>query len=240
MARGTTLIKLLDDLRVETRASTNPAHNNQVRDSQVRLLQRTQDWLWGDHDWPHLFVSRKYPLEAGKRYYDFTHDFDIERISYIEVKTDGAWRKLVKGIGPQQFVAYDSDLDQRSYPPYRFEIAENDKIEIHPISDQDGTAADLEGYLRVWGIRKLRPLVADGDRADLDDSLIVLFAAAEQLGGKGAKDGSIKTSLAQKRYSRLKGQQNKREGFRMFGVGEPKMPHKPMIHHYRPPISTES
>src|SRR5690349_15404903 len=132
MARGTTLIKLLDDLRAETHASLNPAHNNQVRDKQVKLLQRTQEWLWSDHDWPHLYTSRKYPLEAGKRYYDFKDDFDIERISHIEVRTDGAWRKLVKGIGPAQFVTYDSDLDQRSYPPYRFELAEDDQIEIWP------------------------------------------------------------------------------------------------------------
>lgn len=239
MARGTTLVKLLDDLRAETRASLNPAHNNQVRDSQVKLLQRTQEWLWGDHAWPHLYVSRKYPLQAGLRHYDFRSDFDIERISRIEVRSDGAWRKLVKGIGPQQFVSYDSDLDQRSYPPTRFDLAEDDQIEIHPISDQDGTANDLEGYLRVWGTRRLRPLVQDGDRADLDDSLIVLFAAAEILGGKGAKDGAIKTSLAQKRYSTLKGQLNKRQGFRMFGVGEPGMPQKPVIHRYRPPTSVE-
>lgn len=238
MARGTTLIKLLDDLRAETRASLNPAHNNQVRDTQVKLLQRTQDWLWQDHDWPHLYVSRMYPIATGQRYYDFNADFDIERIGKIEVRVDGAWREMAKGIGPAEFVAYDSDLDQRAYPPVRFEVAEDNQIEVHPISDQSGDATTLEGYIRVWGIRRLRPLVDDADRADLDDHLIVLFAAAEVLGGKGAKDGAIKTSLATRRYNKLKGQLNKRKGFRMFGVGEREVERKPMIHHYRPPVAT--
>ena len=238
MARGTTLIKLLDDLRAETRGSLNPAHNNQVRDSQVKLLQRTQEWLWQDHNWPHLYVHRDYPLEAGKRYYDFTTDFDVERIGLIEVKSDGAWRKLAKGIGPAEYVAYDSDLDQRAFPPMRYDLREDDQIEIHPISDQDGDTSDFNGYIRVWGIRRLRPLVADADRCDLDDSLIVLFATAETLGGKGAKDGAIKTSIAQKRYATLKGQLNKRSGFNMFGVGRLEADRKPIIHRYRPPIAT--
>ena len=41
MARGKTLLKLLNDLRHEARLSQNPAHNAQVRDSQVATLQRT-------------------------------------------------------------------------------------------------------------------------------------------------------------------------------------------------------
>lgn len=236
MARGTTLIKLLDSLRAEIRASMNPAHNNQVRDAHINLLQRTQDWLWEDHNWPHMKVKRLYPLEAGKRHYDFNGEFDLERINLIEVYVDNAWRKLTKGITPADEHVYDSDLDQRGYPPCKFDIAEDNQIEIHPISDTDGNTTTKEGLLRVTGIRRLRPLVADGDRADLDDSLIVLFAAAEILGGKGSKDGGIKNSLAQKRYATLKGRLNKTEGFKMFGVGRAEIPQRPMIHSYRPPV----
>lgn len=240
MARGTPLIKLLDDLRAEIGASQNPAHNNQTRDKHIKLLQRTQDWLWEDHNWPHLRVKRMYPLEAGKRQYDFNGDFDLERIDLIQVYVDGGWRKLTNGITPADEIAFDSDLDERSYPPCKFEISEDNQIELHPISDTDGNTTTKEGMLRVTGIRRLKPLVADGDKADLDDSLIVLFAASELLGGKGAKDGSIKNSLAQKRYATLRGKLNKTDKIKMFGIGRAELPNRPAINSYRPAIQTDS
>ena len=65
MSRGTTLVKLLDDLRAECRISLNPAHNRQQRDVQVKMLQRKQEWLWNDFAWPHLRVERFIDLQAG-------------------------------------------------------------------------------------------------------------------------------------------------------------------------------
>ena len=47
------------------------------------------------------------------------------------------------------------------------------------------------------GMRPLRPLIALTDVADLDDDLIVLFAAAEELAAQKAKDADRKAQLAQ-------------------------------------------
>ena len=231
MARKTQLGQLLNMLRAEARLSTNPAHNSQVRDSHVALLQRVQEQIWGDFDWPHLRVERQYPAQAGQRYYDWGDDFDIDRIQKVEVKSDGVWVSLIEGISAEHYADVDSDLGSRSWPPNRWRISEDEQIEIWPISDLDGTAETREAYFKVTGIRRLNPLVDERDRADLDDQMLVLFAAAELL---GPKDGQAKLSLANSRYAKLRGALMPRRRFRMFGVGQRASVRRHVIPHYRP------
>ena len=114
MSRGTTLVKLLDDLRAECRISLNPAHNRQQRDVQVKMLQRKQEWLWNDFAWPHLRVERFIDLQAGQRYYDMPDDLDLERISKIEARQDSVYLPLEWGIGAHQYALYDSELGVRA------------------------------------------------------------------------------------------------------------------------------
>lgn len=233
MARGSTLVKLLDDLRAELRTSLNPAHNNQVRDKQVKFLQSTQEWLWEDFTWPHLRVFRNYKLCAGQHLYDVNTDFDIDRIEKIEVKSSGRWLPLHPGIDAKHFALHDTELDQRSSPARRWRIAENEQIEIWPIPDVDGVADTLEGYFKVTGIRKLRPLVADGDRCDLDAQLIYLYAAAKS--DPASQAGKFALNLANKRLAKLKGNLTPRRQFKMFGIGRDASFHRPFIGQFRPP-----
>ena len=87
--RGTTLVKLLDILRVECGLSLNPAHNPQNRDTQIATLQRVQETMWADFAWPHLRVERAIDVQAGQRYYDMPGDLDIDRIEKIEIREAG-------------------------------------------------------------------------------------------------------------------------------------------------------
>jgi hypothetical protein len=221
MARGTTLVKLLDLYRGECRLSFNPAHNAQDRDRQVNHIQRTQEWLWEDFDWPLLRVERTFELQAGQRYYDFPADVHIDRISKMEVFYDAAYCGLKPGIDAEHYTAYNSDLDERQWPPQRWRIAEDEQVEIWPIPDGNAVPSTLEGTVKVTGIKNLSPLVADGDRADLDDRMIILFCAAEYMAASGAKDANLKLDQANKRYAKLRGAQMPRKRFSMFGVGQP-------------------
>lgn len=226
MALGTTLVKLLDDFRAECRISLNPAHNAQQRDVQVKLLQRKQEWFWNDFAWPNLRVDRFLELSSGQRYYDLagvkneqgaiTGDLDITRISSIAVRQDTVYDPLPWGIDAGHYAAYDSDLDVRAWPIQRVRIAEDEQLEVWPIPDQNYDATTLEGRIKIVGIRNLRPLVADNDRADLDDRLIVLHAAAEYLSASGAKDAQIKLDQANALYQKLRGQLMPRRVFSMF------------------------
>lgn len=234
MARNVTLVKLLDDLRAELKLSLNPAHNNQVRDKQIKFLQSTQEWLWEDFTWPHLRVHRNYKLQAGQYLYDIGADFDIDRIEKIEVKDSGHWLPVHAGIDASHYAAWDTELGQRSSPVRRWRIAENEQIEVWPIPDTDGDPTLLEDYIKVTGIRKLRPLVADADRCDLDAQLIYLYAAAKS--SPGSLEGKFALNLANKRLARLKSNLTPRRQFKMFGIGRTQTPSKPFVGSYRPPI----
>jgi len=236
MARKSTLIKLLTDLRAECRLSPSPAHNKQVRDTQVELLQRTQEWLWSDFSWPHLRVDRQIPVQSGQRYYTPPEDLDIERIEHIKFFDGVSWSFVRNGVGAEEYNCHNSDLDARSYPPRAWRLSEDDDIELWPIPDRNADVETREGFLQFTGIRKLRPFVHDGDRADLDDRLITLFAAAEILGAAGAKDAEIKMSQANKRYLRLRGQLSKKGSFQMFGVASSRQPRVSHVGRYIRPV----
>lgn len=233
MARGLTLVKLLDNLRTELHLSLNPAHNNQVRDKQVAFLQTTQEWLWEDFTWPHLRAHRNYKLQAGEYLYDVATDFDIDRIEKIEVKVGGIWRPVEPGIDPGHYAAHDTELGQRASPVRRWRIAEDEQIEVWPIPDVNGDPATLEGYLKVTGIRRLRPFVADRDRCDLDGQLIYLYAAAKS--DPASQHGKFALNLANKRLAKLKANLTPRRQFKMFGIGRSEMPRRSFVGHYRPP-----
>lgn len=219
MARGTTLLRLLDLYRAECRLSSNPAHNAQVRDAQVSHIQRTQEWLWRDFAWPILRVDRYLPTENGQRYYAPPEDIDIDRITAIAIKHDEVYTPLKAGIDDPEYAAYDSEKDERQWPPQRWRISEDEMIELWPIPDTNYASDTQEGRIKITGIRKLKPLVDDGDRAELDDRLIILFCAAEQLASTGAKDAGFKLDQAKALYARLRGQQTPRRKFRLFGRG---------------------
>jgi hypothetical protein len=233
MARGSTLVKLLDDLRAELHASLNPAHNNQARDKQVKFLQSTQEWLWADFTWPHLRVHRNYKLQAGQFLYDIGADFDIDRIEKIEAKFSGRWIPIMPGIDAAHYALWDTELGQRSSPVRRWRIAENEQVELWPIPIVDGDPVLLEGHIKVTGIRKLRPLVEDDDRCDLDDQLIYLYAAAKS--SPATQEGKFALNLANKRMARLKGNLTPRRQFKMFGIGRGEGPSRPFVGQFRPP-----
>lgn len=220
MARGTTLLRLLDLYRSECRMSLNPAHNAQVRDTQVQHLQRVQEWLWTDFAWPVLRVERFLETQDGQRFYDLPEDLDIDRISKVEVKHDDVYNLMEPGLTAEHYAAYDSEKDERQWPPRRWRIYEGEQIELWPIPDSGFDPVTQDGRIKITGIRKLNPLVDDADRADLDDMLIVLYAASEHLAATGAKDAALKQQQANARFVRLRGQQTPRRRFRLFGADQ--------------------
>ena len=221
MARNKTLLSLLQDYRAEIGASGNPAHNSSVRDTHVRALQRTQEWLWEEIDWPHLKVEREFLVQAGQRYYDVPDDMIVDRVQHISVRWGEQWVPLCFGIENEHMSTWDSDLDERSWPVERWDLYEEEQIELWPLPADNGDAATLEGMLKIEGTRNLRPLVADDDRADLDDRLIVLFAAANELAAQGSKKTQLVLQQAQRRLQQLRGNASKMDRFKL-GMAKPK------------------
>lgn len=234
MARRTTLIKMLDDLRVAAKLSLNPAHNAQGRDHQVRRLQSAQEELWEEFDWPHLMVERQVPIAIGQRFYSPPTDVRIDRIIKIEFFVDGYWAPLHSGIGPVDYSVHNSDLNERAWPPRRWRIWEGEQIEVWPISDQAADVATRSGYMKIIGIRNLAPLVRDSDLADLDDIVLTNRVAAELM--KDEKDVKLAMAKANNRLARLRANMSPRRTFQMFGTNQRAERRRDVIDGYRPPV----
>jgi hypothetical protein len=232
MARGKTLESLLTSLRAELGVSLNPAHNVSVRETQIERLQRVQETLWDDYNWPHLRVYRYLELTADQRYYDpdgckkyidgalvAAGDVQIDRILKMWVRDGSIWRPLDPGIHERNYNAYNSDTGEASWPPQRWQVSEDDQIEIWPIPGLSSDAANGTNLVRFHGVRNLADLIQDTDRADLDDRLITLMAAAEMLPDE---KGRKKAGLAQRRLMKVLGNNTKQKRFRMFGRQEPR------------------
>lgn len=249
MARKQTLLKILSDVRGEARLSLNPAHNIADRDAQIGLIQREQERLWADYDWPHLEVRRYIPIEAGRRYYDPRtsysedwqpkNDLSMERLLEVSIYDGREWRPLAPRISDCDRFAHDSLAGERSWPPRRWDRAEDDVIEIWPSPDEAAVLPgaqtippDMQSVLRVRGIRDLKPFRDDADQADLDDRLLVLYSAAAILAEGGAKDVNLKLEAAQRHYGRLKADQTISTTTPLFGVRKRVLPVRPFITRY--------
>lgn len=215
MARGTTLGNLVNDLRSEVGHSLNSNLGSSMRDVLINSIQRVQRRLWDDYSWPFLRVRRDIDLQDGARYYDLPADMVFERIERVEFKYGDIWESVSYGIGRDQYNQYDSDRDIRSWPIYRYDNYENNQIEVWPIPNQNIDATTGSGKLRIHGIRNLSALVEDSDTADLDDQLIVLYAAANILTRQRQADAGGKLQEANAHYMRLKARLSKSDTFVM-------------------------
>lgn len=245
MARNETLESILTDFRLDAKLASSSALNAQNEERQIHLIQREQKRLWEETDWAHLRVERFIPLQAGQRFYDLSsalneagaakNDLSIDRIEKMDVKDGGEWCPLYNGIGAAEYVAHDSALDERASPACAWRIYEGEQLEIWPVPEVDATA-EQEGYLRVTGIRDLRPFVEMSDRADLDGQLISAYAAGQYLAAKKAADTEMVLAKAQKLYARLTANLKKRKSFQLFGVGgSRRAQRRPMITRYKAP-----
>lgn len=234
MAQNATLISILNGVRAEARLSLNPAQNAQVRDHHVALIQREQIRLWEEFNWPHLRVERLIPARVGQRFYVPPEDVALDRVFEVWFRNGRTWIKLHPEITPQHYALHDSEAGETNWPAVAWRIYENERIEVWPVPSADGsTTGDKNGWLRLIGIRRLRPLVDDGDRADLDDQLLILYTAASLLAAQKAPDAQLKIEAANRRLATLKGNLTKHQSFTMFGAREaPRrsiVPYKPFI-----------
>jgi hypothetical protein len=178
-----------------------------------QILRRWQDTLYDKHDWSFLrTVFDRIPLQAGQRYYDMPALLNIDRIEDVACWDGSIPREMTRGIGFREYASYDSESDVRADPALRWDVrwtGTREQIEVWPVPASN----DLE--LQFIGIRKPRALIANADVADLDDHMIVLYAAAELM-PKGSELAKLKLDLAADRFNVCKGKAAGRgETFRM-------------------------
>lgn len=224
MATGATLEALVLGLRGEMLQSVNALHGVNSDPAYKRILARAQRQLWLDFAWPHLRVDRDVALAAGQRYYDFPADLALDRVEKVAAKWSGKWHPLCRGIGSDQYNQYDSDEDVRVDPAWNWNPYGTSQFEIWPMP-----ASDNLQTVRFRGIRALGPLVTDSDTADLDEDLLVLYAASELLAdAKNDRASGVERRFGL-HYAKLKNRaENNDNGvFRLGGMPQPKAFNRP-------------
>lgn len=210
MARGTTTLEsMVQDLRLETRRSPDTNIGQDEYATLKRLLRRTQTYLYWDFDWPFLKIRRDLTMATNQRYYDFPSDMDFERIVRIRGNGFGQYTPIIRGITMDEYNIYDSDNGDTSTPTQNWDLIDagsGDQMEVWPMPSEDGETIRLEGF------KKLGDLISDDDVCTLDDTLIVLFAAAHLLTGQDDKLAKNCLDQGNRLYLRMRAGSERREG----------------------------
>lgn len=225
MAVGTQFSVLVTRLRAALRRSTSVAVGVDDLDSLKTTLNHHYDLLYQQNDWPHLRKVFDLPLVAGERYYDLPEGLDANRIEDADVSWSGTRHPVRQGIGLSEMEAFDSDEDERSEPVLRYDIrwtGTSTQLEVWPIP----TTGDQT--LRIRGTQALTRLVEDADVCLLDDTVVVLYAAAEL--EADAKKADFKAQVAREHLQKLKGRGATNAPYRL-GLGEQRteLPHRIVV-----------
>lgn len=218
--RYMTLKQMRDMLRDEANISRNVAHGVTQIDQQNRLIERVQEDLYLNFDWPHLQAVATKELGAAQRWAAYPDTFNFEGIDQVwwTQSLDDQWRPLGYGIGAEQLNLVDSEtgeteIDVRTWQNYMQPAAgEGEPGEPAPPITGDTGYNMFEvwpvptngGFVRFQGKRKLFPLDTDDKTSTIDGPCIVLHAAAEILARQKSEDAQLKLQLGRERLRLLR------------------------------------
>lgn len=233
MARGTTFGQLIEMTRLEAGLDPDPALSMNVLPLIKQLIKREYARLYEEFDWPFTRVREDLMTVAGERYYDIPVSLDLERIETIQYFWGQRWHDLERGIQMSDYTSYNSDLDVRHEPAWKWDIhytGPTAQVELWPMPSTNNK------QVRFIGIRKPTPLIDDSDRCDLDDMMVVLFAASEYMARKQSPDAPLKQEKARQRFHLMKGKSitTKTNAFSFSQQPEPKKPYRgPLVAYVR-------
>ena len=203
MAYGTQLQQLVEMYKAEVGHSTKANVGVDEVDKIKIKLRRHQELLYDRHWWPHLRAVKSLSTQAGERYYDAPDDLNLYRVKTVVSMWGGGFPPVDYGIDFSHYTSFDPELDERSDPPRRWAFARNSgvtQIEIWPVPATNS--------LKVWfeGLAPLNSMIQNTQTADLDDQLIVLSAASEQLSRQKSADAREVLAQVSVRLADLKAQ----------------------------------
>lgn len=201
-----TFENIIEMTRAEARLSTNTSRGIDHQDHVKQVIRRVYTQLAEEFDWEHLRLRRGAAVKtmaAGQRYYDFPVNLNIQKIEGATFKWGNQWHRLNYGISDADYNDQDSDTDQRSDPVYRWAYYAADaglQFEVHPMP------ASNTGVVHFLGQKQIEALTELANRADLDDILISLRAAAALLAeGKQEEAANEKLGAAEARRQVVRG-----------------------------------
>lgn len=209
-----TLGAMLQGLRAELGESMNPNQSGNTDAAYAEKLARMQRQLWFDHAWTHLRKRSLKPLQAGQRYYDWPAEVSLDRVENVDCRWSARWHPVFRGIGPEEFNAFDSDADVRLDPVMKWEPYGQEQFEVWPVP------ASNTGQILIRGIAPLVPLVDVGDFSTLDGDLLVLHVAAEIATDRGNRNAPLMQRRAAQHYAKLRQRAEHNDDGRLSMLGD--------------------
>lgn len=213
MARGTTLANLRTMVLAEVGDTSSP---NTVRQTEINtLLSNKQKWLGSEYSWPFLEQFWDQPVGANVQYPAFptvndsglgeTVAINFERPVLVQTFWNQIYLDMEYGVGSTEYNYLNFALGQQSDPIQRWRFRTDTSETVAPDTFEVWPVPVTPQTVRFTGQRTMLSLVADSDKADLDDMLLVYFVAAEILMRTKQADAQMKMSLAKQRLEKLRG-----------------------------------
>lgn len=215
---------LVTKLRLECGHSSSAATGINMRDQLVYVLNRVQEELAQDYDWPGMTVDRDIPIVANGRYYSYPSDLPFDNVNDVWLIWNTLSDRLGYGIGPAEFALFNSNVGFTSWPVLRWmHHSDDNTFEVWPVPNQApvATPTSQAALVRMRGTRVPPQMVADADMCVLPATIIVLFSAAEIMAREGDKGTAVKLDKAKEYIRRYKVRQSahKTKPFVMGGGG---------------------
>lgn len=230
MSRGTTLANLRTMLKAEIGDFTG---TNTNRNAELNtLLSNMQKRLSTEHYWPFLERHWDVAVAAGQQYISLptttagdpeqdVSEINLDQLPEVKTKYTTQYWPVSYGIDTDEYNTFDFSLGQTSDPIQRWRLATNPNEPTDPNQFEVWPVASTAQILRFTGERAILPLTEDVDTADLDDTLLVLFCAAEILQRNKQPDAPLKLNAAQRQLQWLKQGYNTKDKVRtMDGKGD--------------------
>lgn len=223
MALRTTFQEVIQMTRAEAKLSTNTSRGIDHLENIKQIIRRNVVVLAEQYDWQHLELKKesavsRVQLQAGLRTYTFPTAVNPLKITQVWVKWGSLWQKVDYGIKHEDWNYLDPDQNQRTDPVTNWAFYSDTEFEIYPLPASNGVVNGIN-EIAFEGQRKTTPLLADGDRVDMDDLLIALITAAELLADQGKdKAASTKGSAAETRLLTVRGNLGSKTRYAM-GLG---------------------
>lgn len=221
MAIGTQFSELIDMLKNELGRSTNVGVGVDDRPQLMHHINRSYAILVSTYKWTHLkHIPTRIALAAGQRLYDLPASLKLDGLTNVTCWQGTTHTNLDRGIGDEEYAAFDSNSDVRSDPAMKWDTRFNGtvtQLEVWPIPASNSLELELTGnYVTPR-------LVDDEDRCWLDDFLVVLGAAARLLARQKSDDAAIVREEFNAYLHRLRANEGPGISVTMGGAGESKV-----------------
>lgn len=220
MRQYDTLGKTIEKVRHEAGQSTHAGYSGHDRDKIVHLINRVQQQLAVQYDWPRRMNTVALMLVPGQHTYSLPEPLNFEGVDRVTHERYGTAIELQYGVTPEMraYLSPDAEKDRRDKPrawDYALrESATRDQITVWP-------TPRVETELEIEGTGELAEATNESSRLAFPGHIIALYVAAEILAEQGDELSSAKMSMADNLTRNTLGRQrNKSQAWGLGRAGE--------------------